>query len=75
MISVAQYAVDDLNCNTIRLKLLSDEKTSYPLDLFTGIVCKDDGNINDLRDLLSTMFCTQVLQRNNTVITLVRYIS
>ncbi|KAI0218261.1 hypothetical protein LSAT2_030021 [Lamellibrachia satsuma] len=55
---VAQYAKDHLNCNTIRLKLSSDEETSYPLDLFTGIECEDD-NINDLCDLLSTMFRTQ----------------
>ena len=61
MISVAQYAKDHLNCNTIRLKLSSDEETSNPLDLFTGIECEDDDNINDLCDLLSTMFQTQVL--------------
>ena len=71
MISVVQYAEDDQNCNTIRLKLSPDEQTSNPLDLFTGIECEDDDNINYLCDLLSKMFRTQVLQRNNTVITLV----
>ena len=70
MISVAQYAKNHLNCNTIRLKLSSDETTSNPLDSFTGIECEDD-NINDLCDLLFTMFRTQVLRQNNTVITLV----
>ena len=74
MISVAQYAKDKLNCNTIRLKLSSDEETSYPLDLFTGIECEDE-NINDLCVLLSIMFRTQVLQRYITVITRVFNIS
>ena len=61
MISVVEYAVKHLNCNTIRLKLPEDEETSNPLDLFTGIECEDDDNINYLCDLLSTMFHTEVL--------------
>ncbi|KAI0218013.1 hypothetical protein LSAT2_030253 [Lamellibrachia satsuma] len=56
--NVVEFATDELYYNTIRLKLSLYEKTSYPLDLFTGIVCEND-NINELCVMLSTMLSTQ----------------